>query len=281
MKRFIFQKLALFLLVGTLIYLQGYHPKTVTTSGTEQKTKLAVIMYHGFTDTHNESTYVINAKKLEDDIIYLKNNGFSFVTPGDLTNFCDYGTPLPEKCVMLTFDDGYLNNYLYAYPIIKKHNTRVTISPIAYYTDYHTNHHDPNPAYAHMTWSQLKEMSDSGLCDIQNHSYNMHSLQNGRKGSARAVSETPKDYREAFLHDLFKAHSSVTQAIGKEPIAYAYPFGSISYETRALLKCCGYRVSFSCEEGYNYITRHKDSLYMLKRFNRSNEKNVATILADY
>jgi len=269
------------MVIGVLIFLHSYTPESIVTSGFEDKVKLAVIMYHGFTDTENESTYVINAKRLEEDIIYLKDNGFSFVTPKDLTDFCDYGTPLPERCVMLTFDDGYLNNFLYAYPIIKKHNVKVTISPIAYYTDYHTKNHDPNPAYAHMTWNQLREMSDSGLIDIQNHSYNMHSLGNGRKGSARAVSETPADYREAFLHDLFQAHSAIRSHIGKEPIAYAYPFGSISFETRALLKCSGYRVSFSCEEGFNYITRQKDSLFMLKRYNRSNEKNVASILADY
>ncbi len=281
MKRMLFQKTAVFLVICFLIFMHGYRPKTIETSGKETQIKLAVIMYHGFTDGSNESTYVINAKRLEEDILYMKQHNFSFITPHDLVSFCDYGTPLPERCVMLTFDDGYLNNFLYAYPIIQKHGVKATISPIAYYSDYHTLNHDANPAYAHMTWPQIKEMSSSGLVDIQNHSYNMHSLQKGRKGSAKAVSETAKDYREVFLRDLFQAHKAIYDATGKEPIAYAYPFGSISFETRALLKCCGYRVSFTCEEGYNKITRNKDSLYMLKRFNRSNERNVASILEDY
>ncbi len=281
MKRMLFQKVVAFLVVLALILIESYRPDTTQVMSTEAPIKLVIIMYHGFTNGENESTYVINAKRLEEDICYLRDQGFSFVTSRELVSFCDYGTPLPKKCVMLTFDDGYLNNFLYAYPIIKKYGVKVTISPISYYADYHTKNHDTNPAYAHITWPQLKEMSDSGLVDIQNHSYNMHSLENGRKGSAKAVAETAKDYREVFLHDLFKAHKAIENATGKEPIAYAYPFGSISYETRALLKCCGYRVSFSCEEGFNYITRNKDSLYMLKRFNRSDERNAASILKGY
>ncbi len=281
MKRMLFQKSIVFLVICALIFIETSSPKSITTSTEHNSVKLAVIMYHGFTNSANESTYVINAKKLEEDIIYLKEQGFSFITAKELIKFCDYGTPLPERCVMLTFDDGYLNNFLYAYPIIQKYDVKVTVSPIAYYADYHTKNSDTNPSYAHMTWPQLKEMSDSDLVDIQNHSYNMHSLQNGRKGSAKAVWESPRDYREAFLHDLFKAHKAIQDATGKEPIAYAYPFGSISFETRDLLKCCGYRVSFSCEEGFNIITRNKDSLYMLKRFNRSNERNIASIFENY
>ena len=186
MKRLIFQKFLAFLTIGLLIAFETYCPESITTTAETEKVKLCILMYHGFTDGDKESTYVINAKGLDDDITFLKEKGFSFVGIKDLIDYCDYGTPLPEKCVMLTFDDGYLNNYLYAYPIILKHNVKVTLSPIASCTDYQTSHADNNPASAHMTWSQLKEMSDSGLFDIQNHSYDMHSLQNGRKGSARA-----------------------------------------------------------------------------------------------
>lgn len=281
MKRFWLHKSIAALSVVCLIALQMHSPSLERVSGAEQSVKLAVIMYHGFNSGGSESTYVLNASSLESDIVWLKENGFGFVTSADLTAFCDYGKPLPEKCVMLTFDDGYLNNYAFAYPILQKHNVKVTVSPIAYFSDYHTQHPDPNTVYAHMTWQQIKEMSDSGLVDIQNHSYNMHSLQNGRKGSARAELESSDDYRLTFFRDLSHAHDAIKAATGKAPIAYAYPFGSYSPETRSLLRCYGYRLSFSCREGYSTITRDPDSLWLLRRFNRTPQKNAALLLSDY
>lgn len=281
MKRFIVQKLMSAVCVVLLIMLQMYTPHALPVTATEQKTKLAVIMYHGFNSGGKETTYVINAQSLENDIIYLRQKGFEFVTTDDLIAFCDYGKPLPKKCVMLTFDDGYLNNYVFAYPILKKHNVKAVISPIAYYSDYHTQNPDNHTSYAHMTWSQLKEMSDSGLVDVQNHSYNMHSLQNGRRGSAKSEAESSSQYRLTFYRDLMSAHNAIKNATGKAPTAYAYPFGSMSSETLSILKCSGYRISFSCQEGYNYITRDKNSLYKLNRFNRSPEKNASVLLEHY
>lgn len=281
MRRMVLQKTVTALVMVLLIALQMYSPSDAPVSATEQKTKLAILMYHGFTSGGKESTYVLDVGQLEQDIIYLRQNGFEFVNSADLTAYCDYGSPLPEKCVMLTFDDGYLNNYAFAYPILQKYNAKAIISPIAYYSDYHTQNPDSNTAYAHMTWQQLKEMSDSGLVEVQNHSYNMHSLQNGRRGSAKADYESDGQYRLTFFHDLAKAHNAIKDATGKEPTAYAYPFGSVSKASASVLRCYGYRLSFSCSEGYNYITRDKDCLYMLRRFNRTPEKSAALLMSSY
>lgn len=282
-KHFITQKILTFFLICLLIILNIHTSNRNITpvSSTPDSTKLAVLMYHGFTQNGKESTYVIHSKRFEDDIIYLKDNGFEFVGTDDLINHTLYGTPLPKKCVMITFDDGYLNNYLYAFPIIKKYNIKVIISPIAYWSDFNTQNPDPNPAYANMTWDQIKEMSDSGLVEIQNHSYDMHSLDKGRKGSAKANGEDSEAYRKVFLDDFLKAHRAIYNATGVHPVAYAYPFGSVSDESKYILRCCEYKVSFSCNSGYNYITRDPDSLFMLSRFNRTPEVSASKILADY
>ncbi len=281
MKKVLTEKIICLGLVFSLIAFHSGAQRTKSVFKEDEKIKLAILMYHGFSSGKRESTYVIDEKSLEDDIIYLKENGFSFISCTDLTDFIDYNKPLPEKCVMLTFDDGYYNNYLYAFPIIKKHGVKVTILPIASCSEEDSISSDSNPAYSHMTWEQIREVSNSGLIEIQNHSYDMHSLNNGRRGSAKAFAETGEDYRYIFFKDLLNAHTAIKNATGKSPYAYAYPFGSVSYETRAILKCFGYRMSFGCEEGINYITRDKDSLYMLKRFNRSNEKNAQMLLDGY
>ena len=53
----------------------------------------------------------------------------------DVIDFVLNGTPLPEKPVMLTFDDGYYNDYVYAYPLLKKYNSKMVFSPIGRYVD--------------------------------------------------------------------------------------------------------------------------------------------------
>ncbi len=282
-KRAIIHKVISAIAICMLIAFNIYTDRLqeATSSAPAEGVKLAVLMYHGFKEKGTESTYVLRAASFEKDIIYLKENNFEFVVIEDLINYAYYGKQLPEKCVMLTFDDGYLNNYVYAFPIIKKYKAKAVISPIAYWSDYQSENPDSNPAYAQMTWDHIKEMSTSGMVEIQNHSYNMHSLDKGRKGSAKADGETSREYRKIFFEDLLMAHRAIYNATGIHPTAYTYPFGSISPESKTIIKCFGYKASFSCSSGYNYITRDPESLYMLRRFNRTPDKSASILLSDY
>ena len=244
------------------------------------QSKLVILMYHGFTDGGKESDYVIDVKRLEEDILYLKENGFQFIDTSDLIKFKEKKHNLPAKCVMITFDDGYLNNYTYAFPIIKKHNVKVVISPIAYYVEYYTTHKEPNPDYAQLTENEIKIMHVSGLVDFQNHSYNMHSLKE-RKGSSRLEYEKTEDYIREFYYDLKAAENVIEDITGKKTNTYVYPFGSISPESESILKCCGYGISLSCAEGFNVIDDFDSNLYRLKRFNRTPERSAEQILRQY
>ncbi|MBQ4630245.1 MAG: polysaccharide deacetylase family protein [Clostridia bacterium] len=278
MRRFLIQKAISFIFVIMLIMLQMKTSNEIPASAPVSETKLAVLMYHGFTDGGKESEYVIDVREFEKDIVWLKENGYEFVSVSDLIGHFETGKKLPEKGVMITFDDGYLNNYLYAFPIIKKYAVKVLISPIAYWSDYQTKNPDPNPAYANMTWSQIKEMTDSRLVEIGNHSYNMHSLSDGRMGSDKADGENSEEYRRVFFEDMKNAHLAIKNATGISPVAYAYPFGSISEESVSVLKCFGYRVTFSCREGINTISSDPSCLFHLKRFNRNNNVSAFDIL---
>lgn len=82
---------------------------------------------------------------------------------------------------MLTFDDGYYNNYYYALPLLEKYNCKAVISPIASVSEKFTETKDISVTYGHITFDDMKEMFDSGYVEIQNHSYDMHSLKS-RKG---------------------------------------------------------------------------------------------------
>lgn len=281
LRRFIVHKLMSVVLVLVLIFVSGQKADILPASTEKEEIKLVILMYHGFKSQGNESTYVIRADDFENDIIYLKENNFNFVGIRDITDFYDYGKPLPPKPVMLTFDDGYLNNYTFAYPILKKYDAKAVISPIAYYSDYQSENPDSHTAYAHLTWDHIKEMSDSGHIEIQNHSYLMHSLDKKRKGSTKAAYESSQDYRIAFYNDFRKAHNAIKKSTGIAPVAYVYPFGLMTDEADTILKCCGYRLTLSCAEGYNYLTDSPGCLYNLKRFNRTPQRNASIILSGY
>ena len=269
------------LFICFLVFVNSSQDVLQSASTKDERKKLVILMYHGFTEGNKESDYVLNIKKFEEDIIYLKKQGFSFVDTNDIIDYVYSGKNLPEKTVMLTFDDGYLNNYIYAFPVIKKHKVKVVISPIAYYVEYYTLNHDENPNYSHLTYKEIKEMHDSSLIDFQNHSYNMHSLKK-RKGSLKLTEEDTHDYIREFYYDLKAAENVIEDITGKKTIAYAYPFGSVSKESISILKCCGYKVSFGCEEGYNYLTfGDKNSLLKLRRFNRTPQRSAEQILSKY
>lgn len=254
--------------------------KGVYTNTSENSIKLPIIMYHGFTNGGSSSEYVIDAKDFESDIVFLKENGFEFIDTNDLIDFVYHDVPLSKKPIMITFDDGYLNNFTYVFPIIKKYNIKVVISPIAYYVEYYSNHNEANPLYAQLTDKEITEMQTSGLVDFQNHSYNMHSLAD-RKGSAIKQNESAELYIREFCYDLKKAEDVLEGITGVKPHAYVYPFGIYSKESLSVLKQNGYKMTLGCEEGFNNIFQNKDCLFMLKRFNRSPGRNAAQILSEY
>lgn len=272
------------ILIIMVSFMAVYDRETVPVSGIAEPAdngrKLCILMYHGFTKTGTESEYVINIKKFEDDIIYLKQNGFSFINTKELIAYLKGEGDLPKKPILITIDDGNLNNYTVCFPIAKKHGVKLCISPIAYYVDYYAVHDDKNRKYSQMGEAEIKEMYESGIAEIQNHSYNMHTM-SPRKGSSKVDSESSYDYMRLFYYDLKKAESVIKDITGEAPNVYVYPYGMASAESRGILKSCGYYLGLGCTEGYNYITKGQGCIYNMKRFNRSNKISAEEILSDY
>lgn len=241
---------------------------SVTGDDELQGTKLPVIMYHGFTETPSKcGEYVVLASQFENDIKYLLDNGYTFISTDDLKNYMYADGTLPKKPAMITIDDGFYNNYLYAYPIICKYKIKAIISPIAKVSDIYTQTPDLNPAYANLSWNTINEMSQSGLIFFENHTYNMHSLL-GRRGCSKNKTESIDQYQKLLYADLSHADELIKQHTGRKPVAMTYPFGSTSKEAYDVITKLGYVMSFSCTEGMNYITQNPKSLFMLKRCNR-------------
>ena len=235
------------------------------------KTPVSIIMYHSILkDSKMAGEFVISPDQFEKDIKFLIDNGYNFITATELINFVkEKKYSLPDKPVMITFDDGYYNNFVYVYPIMEKYDIPFVLSIIGYYTDINKDGDKLSAYYSHVTWDQVREMSESGLVDIQNHSYNLHKISNARAGSAKNSNETVEQYRKFLSEDLTKLQELLKKKSGVKANTFTYPFGKISEESVDILKELGFSAALTCHNGINYIEKgDTEALYHLKRFNR-------------
>ena len=255
------------------ICLFALFQKNIPVSVQAEPVKLPVIMYHGLIDdTSKQNKYFIAPEYFEQDLQYITENGYNTVFAGDLINHFEKGTPLPENPILLTFDDGYYNNYTFAFPLLKKYNCKAVISPIGISADEAEKDIRQNPAYSQCTWKQLKEMQDSGLVEIQNHTYDLHHIGNGRNGAKNNPDEDFNAYKAMLTADLEKFNTRMYDEIGTYPNSIIFPFGSFSSDTLTIVKEMNFKAAFDCEEKLNFLSS-KDDLFRIHRFLRPNNRS--------
>ena len=229
---------------------------------------VVILMYHSLLkDPARHGKYVVSPDLFESDLKYLKEHGYSFVGIQELIDFVYSGAPLPKKSVVITFDDGYYNNFLYAYTLLEKYDAKMVISVIGKYTDLYDGE-KPNAYYSHVTWDMINEMLASGRVEIGNHTYSMHT--NGeRRGSKKIKGETDEHYSKILTEDIGKLQAEMFEHTGTYPSVYTYPFGAISNASFGIIADMGFLASLSCAEKPSTVTRGKpESLRCLGRFLR-------------
>lgn len=242
--------------------------------------RLPVIMYHGLcSKTERRNNYMIDPACFEEDLVYLKDNGYQTIFISELIGHFEKGTPLPEKPVLLTFDDGYLNNYTLAYPLLKKYNMKAVVSPIASEADKAENEKYRSDLWSQCKWSQLREMAESGLVEIENHSFDLHKNKGTKKGAAAMPGESYENYSKRLSDDLALANEIIMQQTGYKPCAFVCPFGAISKDTGKIVKQCGFKAMLDCENKINTLTC-TDDLFHIHRFIRPDKISAESFFAD-
>jgi peptidoglycan/xylan/chitin deacetylase (PgdA/CDA1 family) len=143
-----------------------------------------IVAYHSIADDHDHllEHLSLSVDVFERQLRHLHRTGFVTTTLHDVVRFLKGEKELPRKSIVLTFDDGYLDNWVFAFPLLKKYGMKATIF-IA------TDFVDPTPAcrpnlddvwagrvprkdldwWGHLSWAELREMTASGLVDVQSH----------------------------------------------------------------------------------------------------------------
>lgn len=234
----------------------------------EKPVFLPVIMYHSICgDTPKD--YIVTPQQLESDLYWLKNNGYSTVTAEQVINYTKGIGNLPEKCVMITLDDGFYNNLSVLVPLLEKYDMTAVVSVVGTYTDNDAVKDPHNPNYSYLTWEDIAELYQSGRIELGNHTYNMHSLKGERVGCGIAENESETDYRKKLNEDISHLQDSFRENLNFEPVVFTYPFGKVSRESLPVIYENGFLMTLTCRELPNYITREPKCLYGIGRYNRS------------
>lgn len=269
----------------TLLILGNICNPAVQSVANELKsTNLPVIMYHIILEDSNKiNDYIITPTQLEEDLIYLKENGYNTITTTQLLDFVNLGEPLPENPIIITFDDGYETIYHYALPLLKKYNMTAISSVLGIQVDYYSENYNENQmSYSHSTWEQLKIMQESGIFELGNHTYDMHKPEgSSRFGTLINYNESESEYQEELKSDISNLNLKFQQNLEFIPNIFAYPYGKISKESISVIEDMGFDIILTCEEKVNIISQGEQSPIYLKRYNRSGYYKTSDFFAKF
>lgn len=244
--------------------------------GAEDGVRVPILMYHSvLKDPARQGKYVISPTVLAADLDGLRARGYTAITVSDLLAYVQDGAALPEKPVMITFDDGYYNNYIYAYPLLKQRGMRAVVSIIGSQTALFTDNGQENAYWSHLRLDRLREMQD--VFEVQNHSWNLHEY-GERRGCLRRRGEDETRYEALLREDTAQTQALLTEAGLPAPTCYTYPFGACSEESEKLLREMGFLCTLGCEERITTVTRDPESLYEMGRFNRAAGESTDSFL---
>ncbi len=258
-------KIILVFLIITLIFSV---PVVAESSDT---VSVPVLMYHSVGD--GDEIVIISPENFRSHLEAIKQNGFTPISLDELIKFVDYGFPLPEKPVCITFDDGYLDNFTVAFPMLKEYGFKATIFAIVSSVGKETYKNTSYGITPHFSYDQAREMVDSGLISVQSHTYDMHQSKKFESGEARETvlrfeNESLMDYISRFQSDFMTSKTILETELKKPLVGFAYPLGKYNAVTDYILKSNGVRVTMATSTGMNYIKAYdKNSLYNLNRYN--------------
>ncbi|WP_425060766.1 Poly-beta-1,6-N-acetyl-D-glucosamine N-deacetylase [Sporomusa carbonis] len=184
---------------------------------------IPVLNYHKIDSFYHSLS--IPPEEFEEQMAYLHENGFHTITPDDLMSYLNHGKQLPEKPILITFDDGYQDNYTNAYPIMKKYGFTATIFLVTSLVG-----HDGR----FMTWDQVRQMKKDGFI------FGSHT-----------VSHAPltKLTREQVMDELVNSRKEIEHQLGTRPRYFAYPTGAYNRQIEEMVKQAGYKAAFTIRYG--------------------------------
>ncbi len=210
---------------------------------TDHTYELPVLLYHHLVERNLSAPFIGNEsvniyEDFQNQMQYLHDNGYTTVTTAQLRGFLYNHMLLPPKCVMITFDDGYLSNAHYAYPILKQYGYSAIVFLVTSNMVSTDVSFEPTKIQM-LNWRTISDTMD--VFEYGCHTHNLHYFENGKSLLVSSPVQTVIADTEASL----KTH--VTQA-------YAYPYGLYSQKVINVLKSKNFDLAFTTDKGYAKAT---------------------------
>ena len=204
----------------------------ITTVYAETTTRIPVLCYHNLNPTKPGSMNM-TPQKFESQIKWIKDNGFTVIPLADAVEYLQgKRDSLPPKSIVVTADDGWESVYTYMAPIVKKYNMPVTL-----FIYPETISSGKNA----MTWEQLKELKQTGLFDIQSHTFSHPNFKHAQK------SMSADRYAKFVKHELFDSKKTLEEKFGTQITVLAWPFGIYNPYLEQQAAAAGYQMAFTID----------------------------------
>lgn len=204
---------------------------------------IPILMYHSIDKEIDPVTGKLNELRVPKEVFreqmkYLKENGYITLTMSEVYDFFQNSKGVPEKSIVITFDDGYLDNYTNAYPILKEFGFNATVFIISGLVD---------KDKAYMTSEQLKEMELNGI-EMQAHTANHPQL-------------STLDY-ENQMREIKDSKIFLENLLNKKIEYIAYPYGNYNENTLKIVKELEFKAAYLADGPWAYKT---DGVYLYRR----------------
>ncbi len=241
---------------------------------------LPVLMYHSVCDNRRAGgEYVLPPEKFRADMEYLRRRGYAAVFLSEVRDYAQNGAPLPDKPVVITLDDGFLNNLTEVLPVLEELDMKAEINLVGEFVLREETAVYRSPAYSYLNKEEIAALRESGRIEFGSHTYALHTLK-GRQGCAGAPGESAEQYEKLLRADARRMRETVLSPCGIETEIFAYPFGAKSDATPAILQSEGFAILLTCEEKINRVAPGGD-LTAVCRINRPASMTTAAFMEKF
>ncbi len=229
------------------------------------------LSYHEVSDNaasiNARNIMFMTSAELVSQFSWMREHGYQPVSMDEIITARDGGKPLPDKAILLTFDDGYRNVYTRVYPLLKLFNYPAVIALVGKWMDIAPGEmvsygDELLPRERFLMWSEVKEMVDSGLVEVASHSYGLHQgiIANPQGNSqpaaiTRRYDETSRAYeseaefRQRLMQDLTRSATQIERHTGKAPRTMVWPYGAYNQVTIEIAASVGMPYTMSLDSG--------------------------------
>ena len=246
-----------------------------------------VLMWHNLAE-ESSGDMTISVDTFRAQIEALHEAGFKTVSLQQLYDYVRFGTELPEKPIVLTFDDGYFSNYEYAYPILREYGMQATIFAIGVSVGKDTYKDTDHAMTPHFGADEAREMVDSGLISVQSHTFDMHQWPPFEDGNAQVREtllpfdgEADADYEAAVEADFAESRELLESITGQPVNTLAFPEGAYVTLTQDALRSAGAELTFTTVRAVNTVVKGlPQSLCAMPRFGMTERTDMTALVAE-